>query len=122
MKTTFTALAFSALLSGCSFSDKDTDIIRDKSSFFEVPLTAFHIDLGRYPTSEEGLHVLIQSPTKDGAKWRGPYIEGAKIPLDPWGRPVHYRFPAQKSAAAYDIWSLGPDGIESSDDIGNWKK
>jgi len=42
--------------------------------------------------------------------------------VDWWGSPMRYRFPARKSSAPFDVWSLGPDKIESADDIGNWEK
>jgi general secretion pathway protein G len=46
------------------------------------------------------------------------------VPLDPWNNAYQYRFPGSKNingARGYDIWSHGPDGAESADDIGNWK-
>ncbi len=87
--------------------------------------TAFyHFNAGvrRYPTTEEGLTALLQAPKGTEGRWNGPYIEGSKIPRDPWNREYQYRSPATKSTAGYDLWSLGPDGIPSADDIGNWTK
>lgn len=91
----------------------------------ELIKTAFyHFNAGvrRYPTTEEGLSALLHAPIGTEQRWNGPYIEGGKIPLDPWGREYQYRSPALKSSVGYDIWSLGPDGIPSADDIGNWTK
>ena len=79
----------------------------------------FHQDVGRYPTSDEGLAVLFKAPAQAAPGWKGPYLK-YDAPFDPWGHPYHYRFPALKSSVAFDIWSLGPDGIESDDDVGNW--
>jgi general secretion pathway protein G len=45
---------------------------------------------------------------------------GNKIPLDPWKHPYQYRYPGTKNTDGYDVFSLGPDGVESGDDIGNW--
>jgi general secretion pathway protein G len=88
---------------------------------FERAVERFHHDVGRYPSSEEGLDVLYHAPSKDAGGWKGAYIKGDQ-PLDPWGSPYRYSNPAKRSAAAFDVWSLGPDGRESDDDVGNWTK
>jgi general secretion pathway protein G len=85
------------------------------------PIENFHRDVGRYPTSDEGLSVLVHAPEKNAERWKGPYV-GGPIPADPWGHPFQYRLPATRASAAFDVWSFGPDGIESRDDIGNWTK
>lgn len=82
----------------------------------------FHHDVGRYPTTDEGLNVLMQAPLSEKDRWRGPYPLGSNGLVDWWDSPVRYRFPARKSSAPFDVWSLGPDKIESADDIGNWEK
>ena len=70
----------------------------------------------RPPTKEQGLAALTERP--EGLKrWRQYLPEPI---LDPWGNEYQYRFPAQKSNKRYDLWSLGEDGVESEDDIGNW--
>ena len=71
------------------------------------------------PTQEQGLQALVERPTSDPqpARWRA-YLEEPM--LDPWGNPYQYRFPAQKSGKKYDLYSLGEDGVESEDDVGNW--
>lgn len=88
----------------------------------KVGLTPYKLDLGNYPTTEEGLAALMQPPAGKENRWNGPYLE--EIPLDPWQNAYQYRFPGSKNingARGYDVWSLGPDGVESADDIGNWK-
>lgn len=65
----------------------------------------YYLDLGGYPTSEQGLAALIQ-PT--GAGWRGPYVRDARGLTDPWGRAYLYRAPG--SQGPYEISSLGSDG------------
>lgn len=82
----------------------------------------FRHDVGRYPTTEEGLSVLVRAPSGDKDRWRGPYSMGSHGLVDWWGGPMCYRSPARKSSAPFDVWSLGPDKIESADDIGNWEK
>ena len=69
-------------------------------------LDTFRLDVGRYPTTEEGLEVLIKDPGID--KWDGPYLKKNKIPLDPWGHPYEYKCPGEHSE--YDLYSLGADG------------
>lgn len=71
------------------------------------------------PTQEQGLMALVEKPTGDPQpeRWRA-YLEEPM--LDPWGQEYQYRYPAQKSSKKYDIFSLGEDGVESDDDVGNW--
>jgi len=87
----------------------------------DVPLLAYKAATGAYPTTKQGLEALLTQP--DGVTgWRGPYL--IRIPLDPWKRPYQYAYPSTHGQAAdkYDVWSLGPDGIdETKDDIGNWQ-
>lgn len=76
----------------------------------------------RVPTTEQGLEALVEKPTLEPIpeNYR-PFME--ELPKDPWGQAYKYRFPAQKSKKSYDIWTVGPDGAEGTeDDIGNWKK
>jgi general secretion pathway protein G len=89
---------------------------------FEGLLDTFRLDVGRYPTSEEGLQSLRTKPgTLEG--WDGPYVK-KDIPLDPWKHPYIYRFPGQHGGE-YDLYSYGADGQEGGDgdnaDIVNWK-
>lgn len=89
----------------------------------KTALVPYRIDIGNFPSSEEGLSALVKAPAGKEAKWKGPYLETTEIPLDPWNQPYKYRFPGSKNvngARGYDVWSLGPDGVESADDIGNW--
>jgi len=87
----------------------------------ESTLDVFRLDVGRYPTSEEGLQALNTRPG-NLEKWDGPYLRKA-LPLDPWGHPYLYRFPGQHGD--YDLLSLGADGQEGGEgeatDIVSWK-
>jgi len=76
-------------------------------------LELFHIDVGRYPATAEGLNALVRPPTKL-AGWSGPYITKGNIPLDPWGHSYRYQAPGKKSA--FDLYSLGRDGKEGGTD------
>jgi general secretion pathway protein G len=88
---------------------------------FKIALVTFRLDFGDYPTTNDGLDVLTTAPPGKKDKWRGPYIE--ELPEDPWGKPYQYQYPGKnnpKGSKSYDVWSLGPDGVISDDDIGNW--
>jgi general secretion pathway protein G len=82
----------------------------------------FKSDMGRYPTSEEGISALLHAPEKEGEKWKGPYLDGPMIPKDPWGHNYCYRAPSRRKGLAYEVFSLGPDGKISDDDIGTFSK
>tara|TARA_B100001778_G_C18547205_1_gene611239 strand:- start:464 stop:913 length:450 start_codon:yes stop_codon:yes gene_type:complete len=88
----------------------------------KLVLTNYKLDLGSYPSTEQGLKALIQMPAGKEGRWNGPYID--ELPEDPWGNPYMYRYPGTKNinkSNGYDIWSHGQDGVESADDIGNWE-
>ena len=84
-------------------------------------LELFQVDVGRYPSQEEGLNALVAAPSS-AAGWNGPYLKKADGLKDPWQRPYLYRIPGQKSAA--DIYTLGSDnaegGAQEAKDVGNW--
>jgi general secretion pathway protein G len=87
---------------------------------FDKALDQFRIDLGRYPTTEEGLEGLMTAPPNDPA-WGGPYLKKA-VPPDPWGRPYEYVEPG--THGDIDIFSYGkdgkPGGTGENADITNW--
>ena len=73
---------------------------------FARALDTYRLDVGQYPTTEEGLNALLTRPT-NVAKWNGPYLQKA-VPPDPWGR--HYLYRAPGVADDFDIVSYGKDG------------
>lgn len=83
-------------------------------------LDQYRIDVGHYPTSEQGLSALNTAPAGE-SRWRGPYLKKA-VPPDPWGKPYLYRYPGEHGE--YDIMTLGadqkPGGEGDNADIGNW--
>lgn len=81
-------------------------------SNLKTALSAFEIDAGRYPTTEEGLNALVTRPA-DVTAWNGPYVE--KVPKDPWGHEYVYRSPGS-NGSDYDLLSVGPDGNEGTKD------
>jgi general secretion pathway protein G len=85
-------------------------------------LDMYKLDLGSYPTSEEGLNALIEAP--DSAKrWNGPYLRKSKIPVDPWQNEYHYVSPGEHGK--FDLFSWGADGKEGGEgedqDIASWE-
>ena len=83
------------------------DVVNVQIQALETSLDLFDLDVGRYPTDQEGLNALVQKPP--GAnQWNGPYVTKATSLIDPWGRPYVYRQVDQ--AGAYQLYSLGPDG------------
>jgi general secretion pathway protein G len=82
---------------------------------------AFHLDTGRFPSSDEGLKALVDRPGNT-ASWDGPYLKKRDSLIDPWGRPYLYRFPGQHGE--FDIYTLGSDNKEGGEgdarDVGNW--
>jgi general secretion pathway protein G len=102
-------------------TSKDAKISAAKSDISELDsaVERFYINMDRYPTSEEGLAVLIQPPADAGTKWHGPYIKHLR--MDPWGNAYQYLIPGTHNPSSYDIWSQGPGGTDKeSGEIGNW--
>ncbi len=85
-----------------------------------LALRLYEVDVGRYPTTEQGLEALLTKPHSPPVpdNWKGPYIE--QDPLDPWQRPYVYHYPGSHPPRDYDLLSLGPDGKEGTNDVTNW--
>jgi general secretion pathway protein G len=83
-------------------------------------LDQFRLDVGRYPTTEEGLQALVTAPSNEPA-WSGPYLKKG-VPADPWGRPYLYAQPG--SHGDFDLLSYGKDGRAGGTgedaDVTNW--
>jgi len=89
----------------------------DVNANIALGLDMFEMDVGRYPTNEEGITALRTNPGSLPT-WKGPYLK--KSPKDPWGNEYHYRFPGTHDND-YDLFSAGPNAVEDDDDdIGNW--
>ena len=84
-------------------------------------LDTFRLDVGRYPTTQEGLEALRQQPG-GLPKWDGPYLKKG-VPLDPWGKPYSYESPGRHGP--YDLLSYGADGAQGGEgdnrDITSWE-
>lgn len=97
----------------------EVTIARAQIEAFERALDTFRLDVGRYPTSEEGLAALLSNPNA-ATKWNGPYLKKA-IPQDPWRHAYVYRSPGSKSD--FELLSYGkdgqPGGTDENADISN---
>jgi general secretion pathway protein G len=90
-------------------------------SLFETAIDTYRLDVGRFPTTQQGLDALRTAPSGVD-NWDGPYLP-KQVPADPWGNPYVYRYPGEHGD--YDIISLGADGApggeEANADIVSWK-
>jgi general secretion pathway protein G len=84
-------------------------------------LELYRLDVGQYPTQEQGLNAVIAAPPNTPG-WAGPYLTRPSALIDPWGQPYLYRNPGQHGEI--DVYSLGsdkaPGGTGEAADVGNW--
>jgi general secretion pathway protein G len=84
-------------------------------------LDLYRLDVGHYPSEEEGLASLVEAPAT-AANWNGPYVKKREMLKDPWGHPYNYLIPGQHGD--FDLYSLGADNAEGGDaenqDVTNW--
>lgn len=98
-----------------------TEALKVKKTF-PTALMGYRMDVGSYPSTEEGLTALLLAPEGKEDRWKRPYLNSAEELKDSWGKPYQYRFPGSKNPSGYDLWSLGPDGQDgTADDVGNWE-
>lgn len=93
----------------------------------ETALKMYKLDNGEYPSTEQGLEALVQSPEVGqlASNWKkGGYLEKGKVPKDPWGNDYIYLAPGAHNTNDFDLLSYGPDGQpggeEENADINNW--
>jgi len=94
--------------------------VRSQLDRFTAALEAFRLDVGRYPTEQEGLAALVVNPGLPN--WKGAYLKKT-VPRDPWGNLYHYRNPGEHGEI--DVFSYGkdnqPGGNNGNADLGNWQ-
>ena len=84
-------------------------------------LESYNQQNGVYPTIDQELNALLKKPITNPIpkNWDGPYLK--KIPQDPWGHDYKYKCPGAHNLKNFDLWSVGKDGIDrTDDDITNW--
>ncbi len=86
----------------------EVTIAKAQMESFEKALDTYRLDVGRYPTTEEGMGALMAAPAAAGVKWNGPYLKKG-VPQDPWSHPYQYRAPGTGNKD-YEILSTGKDG------------
>lgn len=84
----------------------NTKVAKAQVESLEKSLDQYRLDLGKYPTTEQGLAALFAKPA-NAEKWQGPYLKKA-VPPDPWGNAYQYKSPGEHGE--YDLYSLGSDG------------
>lgn len=89
--------------------DAKTRTARLQMTALETSIDLFRLDVGRLPTTEEGLQALVQAPAS-AQGWVGPYLARAGLPVDPWGNA--YLYETDASGASYRLVSYGGDGRE----------
>jgi general secretion pathway protein G len=98
----------------------ETKAARAQIDGLEKALDQYRLDVGRYPSTEQGLNALMVQPS-GASKWIGPYLKKG-IPPDPWGRPYNYKSPGEHGDI--DLYSYGRDGSQGGTgedaDITNW--
>ena len=96
-------------------------VARAQIENFMSALDSYFLDVGSFPTSQQGLAALRLRP-EGVAKWNGPYLK-KEVPTDPWGNPFVYRSPGRNGG--YEIVALGADGKEGGEndnaDINSWE-
>ena len=129
----------------------DINTTKTQIGMFKSSLERYALDMNRFPSTEQGLKALVSAPAADSVggeesfnegveddfaleedgeessgggntNWSGPYVKTEKLPKDPWGNSYRYQFPpTHNKLNEPDIWSLGPDGKENTeDDIVSW--
>ncbi len=83
-----------------------SDTARVQLAALEQALDLYRLDVGHYPSTEEGLAALVRQPS-GASSWNGPYLDGSEVPTDPWGYAYIYRVPGSESE--YDLYTLGAD-------------
>jgi general secretion pathway protein G len=87
----------------------------------EQALEMYKLDVGRFPSTREGLVALTVKPS-GATGWNGPYLK-SDVPADPWNREYHYKYPGERGEL--DIYSYGQNGSPGGEgedaDVGNWK-
>jgi len=109
---------------GDTFGGATADIERTKvqaNGSFDLALQRYRMNVGTFPTTDEGLQGLLAAPSGKEDRWKGPYVKDEKAIKDSYGQPYRYTFPGTHNTNGYDLWSTGPDQQDGTpDDIGNW--
>lgn len=110
---------------GGIFSQSRDAKARSDLQRLESGLQMYNLDIGSYPSGDQGLRALVEAPSGvNPVRYRqGGYLQ--RLELDPWGSPYQYDASGRRSGKSYDLFSFGADGVEGGEgedaDIGNWQ-
>ena len=89
------------------------DVAKVQIEYLHSALKTYRLDIGRYPSTDQGLGSLVQAPAEVAEYWHGPYLDN-EVPLDPWRNPYRYSYPAD-NLQGLALYSLGADGTEGGE-------
>jgi general secretion pathway protein G len=125
LKLLLSTIIIGYILMICCCSTSDTSkykYTKTQINLFEEALERFNVDVGRYPSTDEGLEAL-RSNVGNYNKWLGPYVNKS-IPRDAYGTNYVYIYPPMYGNKNYDLYSFGQDlkdDFGAHDDISNWR-
>ncbi len=93
-----------------------TSVARQSIERIASVLDLYKLDVGSYPTSEQGLQALNARPGSVNG-WNGPYLKGDGQPLDPWNHAYLYRSPGSRAGREFDLCSRGPTGAATDEEM-----
>jgi general secretion pathway protein G len=99
----------------------EKDAARGQVGIFKSVVNVYKLHTKNYPGS---LDDLVNKPgdSKVAERWEGPYLDVQKIPADPWDNEYKFAAPGKHNTESFDVWSMGPDKQDGTDDdIGNWE-
>lgn len=97
------------------------DAAKGQVGIFKSAINLYKFHTRGYPQGLDGL-VSKPSDANVSSRWAGPYLDSGKVPLDPWDHDYKFVAPGKHNPDTFDIWSVGPDGQDGTDDdIGNWE-
>ncbi|MFO0790251.1 MAG: type II secretion system major pseudopilin GspG [Pirellulales bacterium] len=97
------------------------DAAKGQVGIFKSAINLYKFHTRNYPSDLSAL-TTKPSDANVASRWAGPYLDAGKVPLDPWDRDYRFVAPGKHNADSFDVWSVGPDGQDGTDDdIGNWE-
>jgi general secretion pathway protein G len=98
------------------------DAAKGQVGIFKSAVNLYKFHTKNYPSDLSGL-TSKPSDANVAKNWAGPYLDSGKVPLDPWDRDYRFVAPGKHNPDTFDVWSVGPDGQDGTDDdIGNWEQ
>ena len=95
-----------------------TDSAKVQIDHLKSSLSLYLVDMGRYPSSSEGLESLVKAPP-GAANWRGPYVEDGQVPADPWCKPFGYELTPDSRPRVFTLGAdAAPGGEGENEDVG----